>query len=72
MSKKTVPTYDPKLDPEKKILDAKHKLLKRMIGLKGCTRMGEQYILTCICRAYQVTSDQSEADEFLVDHEECG
>jgi hypothetical protein len=71
VTKKTVPGYNPQLTPEKKVLDEKHKLLKYMKGTKGCTRMGEQYILTCTCQAYQVTSDDQLKEIFLEDHRCC-
>jgi hypothetical protein len=68
---KAVANYDPRLDPERKVLDRKHKLLKYMMGTKGCTRMGEQYICTCYCNSFCVTSHEDVVKDFQDSHEKC-
>lgn len=71
MTKKAVPTYNPQLDPQRKILAEKHEMLPHVIGTRGLTRWGEQYIATCVCVAYVVTSDSTEAHSFMTRHEGC-
>jgi hypothetical protein len=71
MTTKPVPTYHPKLDPERAVLSEKKKFLieRRMAGLKGTTRWGEEYISTCHCQAYIVTVHEDKVSDFEKEHE---
>lgn len=73
MTKKEVPTYHPQLEPERTVLTDKKKFLieRRMAGLKGTTRWGEEYISTCLCGAYQVTMYHDELAKFEEQHMDC-
>lgn len=58
-------------DPIVKQLDKNHKLLKYMMGTKGHSLVGDQYIDTCTCQAYLVTKFASQSITFQNEHKDC-
>lgn len=62
------PLYDPQLAPERKIIKEKMELLESIIGSNRCVRSGEQYLVSCQCGSFIVTSDSIEVTQFQQRH----
>jgi hypothetical protein len=60
--------YDPQLDPERKIIREKLELLESIIGTNRCVRSGEQYLVSCQCGSFIVTSESVEVGQFQQRH----
>lgn len=63
--------YDPQITPERSILKAKEDMLRSMIGTTRAIRYGEQYLTSCRCGSYIVTSNVYETDKFQDYHDGC-
>lgn len=60
--------YDPRLDPERKVLGYKHALLDEQMGTDRIRRAGEEYIATCHCGGRVVTSQWPVVAHFEREH----
>jgi hypothetical protein len=60
--------YDPLIPPERRIIKEKMELLESIIGSNRCVRSGEQYLVSCQCGSYIVTSDSIEVGQFQQRH----
>lgn len=60
--------YDPQITPERSVIKAKEDMLRTIIGTNRCIRYGEQYLTSCACGSYIVTSDRNEVSQFQVRH----
>lgn len=62
------PSEKNKVLPERTIIAEKERLLDSIRGLKKVIRHGEQYFMSCTCKAAEITSDPLKLTEFLNDH----
>lgn len=61
--------YDPHLDPERRVLDAKKAILDEIRGISRIVRAGQQYFMSCVCGALEITDDDNmEVTKFRADH----
>jgi hypothetical protein len=63
--------YDPQLDPERKVIADKTADLEANKWVKKIMRSGEQFLLTCPCGWFQVTSDFKALADWTQAHAKC-
>jgi hypothetical protein len=60
--------YNPVIDAERKILPANQAEFESQRGTSKIQRVGEQFYMTCVCGAAEVTSDIYRPTKFWEDH----
>lgn len=64
--------YDPIIPPEREVVRELEERVAAARGTRSSTRgPGEQFILSCTCRALEVTSDTAREAAFAAEHALC-
>lgn len=63
--------YDPQIAPERKVLAANKAEFDAQKGHKKVQRVGEQYYMTCTCKASEVTIIMERPNEWFAEHALC-
>jgi hypothetical protein len=63
--------YDPQIAPERKVVAKNQAEFEDQKGHKRIQRVGEQWYMTCTCKAVEISTVMERPNQFIAEHVLC-